>query len=64
MMGAEGRLRLALEMSDGLREIAKAGIRARKPEYGDQQVGEELEALLLGRDLATAVRRARLTPTR
>lgn len=64
MMSPQERLRRALEMSDEVREVAKAGIRARHPQYGDRQVGEELEVLLLGRELANTVRRARLTATR
>jgi hypothetical protein len=64
LMSPQERLRLALTMSDELREVAKAGIRARHTESPDQQVGEELEVLLLGRELATAVRRARLMPAR
>ncbi len=63
-MGPQARLRLAMEMSDELREVAKAGIRARHPEYDDVQVREELEVIVLGRDLAAAIRRARLTPAR
>ena len=63
-MGAKERLRLSLEMSDELREVAKAGIRARHPGYGSQEVDDELEALMLGRDLAAAARRARLTLAR
>lgn len=63
-MGPQERLRRSLEMSDELLGIAKAGIRARHPEYVDQQVREELEVLVLGRDLASVVRRARLTAGR
>jgi hypothetical protein len=59
LMSPQERLRRSFEMSDELREVAKAGIRARHPEYGDPQVGAALEVLLLGRDLASAVRRAR-----
>jgi hypothetical protein len=51
-------------MSDELREIARAGIRSRHPEYGERQVRDALEDLLLGEELATAARRARLAPTR
>jgi len=63
-LGPGGRLRLAAELSDDLREIATAGIRSRHPEYDDRQVAEELADLLLGEELATAARRARLSPTR
>jgi hypothetical protein len=63
-MGPQARLHLALQMSEELREVAKAGIRARHPGFTDRQVREELEVLLLGRDLGTVVRRARLAPTR
>lgn len=63
-LGAERRLQLAAEMSDELREIAKAGIRSRHPEYTEQQVRERLEDLLLGEQLAARARRTRLTPSR
>lgn len=63
-MGPQQRLRLGAEMSDEIRQLAIAGIRSRHPEYSDQQVGDALEDLLLGRDLATAARRTRLAPSR
>lgn len=61
-MGPEERLRRSLEMSDDLREIAEAGIRARHPGYAEQEVREELEVLVLGSGLTSAFRRARLIP--
>ncbi len=63
-MRPQQRLRLAAEMSDELREIAKAGIRSRHPGSSDQQVSLKLEALLLGEELAVAARRSRLAPGR
>jgi hypothetical protein len=63
-MGPQRRLWLAAEMSDELREIAKAGIRSRHPEYGEQQVTDGLEDLLLGEELASTARRTRLAPSR
>jgi len=63
-MGPQQRLRLAAEMSDEVRELAKAGIRSRHPEYSDRRLSAALEDLLLGEELATAARRTRLAPTR
>jgi DNA-binding HxlR family transcriptional regulator len=60
-LSRQERLCHSLEMSDELREVATAGIRARHPEYADQQLREELELVVLGPDLARAVRRARST---
>jgi hypothetical protein len=63
-MSPQERLRRSLEMSDELREVAMAGIRARHPEYADRQVREELETVVLGPDLARAVRRAQANANR
>lgn len=63
-MRPEQRLQLALEMSDEVRELAKAGIRGRHPAYTDTEVADALEALLLGTDLAMAARRGRLASAR
>lgn len=58
-MGPQERIRRMLEMSDEIREVTTAGIRARHPEYGDRRVREELEDVVLGPDLAKAIRLAR-----
>lgn len=41
-MGPEGRLLLALRMSDLAREFAKAGVRDRHPQFTDGEVLREL----------------------
>jgi len=58
------RLRRALEMSDDLREIARAGIRSRHPGWTPEQVQEDLEELMLGKELARMARQARRVPAR
>ena len=47
-MGAEGRLHRAMTMCDEAREVARAGIQARHPEYGDEDAKWALFRLLLG----------------
>jgi len=44
------RLAIAAEMSDEARALAEAGIRARHPEFSDDELRAALVALLLGRD--------------
>jgi hypothetical protein len=55
----EDRLRRAVEMSDELREITRAGIRSRHRGWTPEQVQDELEDLMLGEDLAMKARLAR-----
>jgi len=43
-MDEQGRLRAALELSDTVREIRLAGLRARHPELSDRQVVARLVA--------------------
>jgi hypothetical protein len=50
-MGAEARLRLAVEMSEDVRRISRDAIRTRHPEYDDERVRRALFRLLLGEDL-------------
>lgn len=47
-MGPEGRLHRAMTLCDEAREVARAGIWARHPEYGDEDVRWALFRLLLG----------------
>lgn len=42
------RLAVAAEMSDEIRAVTEAGIRARHPDYSDDQVRAELIGILLG----------------
>jgi hypothetical protein len=56
------RVALAFEMSAAARALSEAGIRHRHPAWGDGQVQDALMEMLLGRELANAVRRAPLVP--
>ena len=47
-MGPEARVRLALEMSELVRQCARAGIAARNPSYSARQVTEALIHQLYG----------------
>ncbi|HYV38717.1 MAG TPA: hypothetical protein VE988_23735 [Gemmataceae bacterium] len=44
-------LKMAMEMSDFMRDIAAAGVRRRHPEYDEQQVKMALIRLTAGEDL-------------
>jgi hypothetical protein len=59
-MPPEERLRMAVEMSEEVRALAEAGIRARHPALSDREVQDALEELLLGSELAAAARRRKL----
>jgi hypothetical protein len=48
--GSTRRFQQALELSDFLREMAKAGLRARHPEYSDEELVRAL-TLQLHRDV-------------
>jgi hypothetical protein len=50
-MSPSRRLELALEMSDALRGVVTAGVRARHPDYSDQQVRLAVARLWLGDEL-------------
>jgi Rv0078B-related antitoxin len=54
-MKDEQRSGLALRMSDDAREISRGGIRARHPDYSEEQVKRALVALLYGADAAAKV---------
>lgn len=58
------RLAIGATMSDEIRILAEAGIRARHPTYTDAQVAYALAQILLGGELAAKVDRSRLTRTR
>lgn len=47
-LGPEGRLRLACQMSDMVRELARARIRGWHPDWTDDQVRDELLFELYG----------------
>ena len=48
-MTTEERLRLALEMSDSLREVALAGLRSRRPDLDEDALSRELMQIMYGR---------------
>lgn len=49
------RLNLALDMSEAIRDLAKAGILKRYPDISDEELRKRLGALLLGRELSIKV---------
>ena len=50
-LGSAGRARVAAKLSTDTRELARAGIRARHPEYRDEEVENALRRLVLGDEL-------------
>jgi hypothetical protein len=52
MSGAQ-RVALAAQLSEDVRAVALAGIRARHPEYSEREAWYALQRLLLGDDLFT-----------
>ncbi len=54
-MTPAARLRLALEMSQAVIELAEAGIRQRYPEIGPEELRKRLGALMVGRELSIKV---------
>lgn len=46
-IGETGRARIAAEMTDLLRDLAVAGVKHRHPEYGEEQVLQEVLAIFL-----------------
>jgi hypothetical protein len=47
-MTTEERLRLALEMSDSLRNVALAGLHSRRPDLKDEALSRELVRVMYG----------------
>jgi hypothetical protein len=56
-MTPEERLSAAAEMSDALRRLVEAGVRIRHPNATPAQVEAAIAEVLLGPDLAAALRR-------
>jgi hypothetical protein len=50
-LGPAARSRLAARLSADVRELTRAGIRARHPEYGAEEVELAIRRLLYGDDL-------------
>jgi hypothetical protein len=55
-MGGRGRVAVAFRLSEALRRIASAGIRARHPEYSDEEIRLAHARLILGDVLIRAMR--------
>ncbi len=53
-LGGPGRLELAMRMSDEARDLTRAGIAARHPDYTPDDVEHALRRMLLGDDLFRA----------
>lgn len=58
-MTPQDRLRLAADMSDEIRELARDGIRSRHPDWTADEVESGLEDILLGVRVAGIVRAGR-----
>ncbi|MCI0498822.1 MAG: hypothetical protein L0Y36_03950 [Planctomycetales bacterium] len=50
-MGLQGRAKLTFQLCDNLREITRAGIRHRHPDYTEQQVTHAYLRLILDKEL-------------
>lgn len=53
-LGPEGRVALAVQLSEQAREISKAGIQMRHPDYSEDDLAHALYRMLLGDDLYRA----------
>lgn len=53
-LGPEGRAALGILLSEQAREISKAGIQMRHPDYSEEDVAHALYRMLLGDDLYRA----------
>ena len=62
-LGAAGRVRLAATLSADARQLTRAGIRARHPEYADEAVEMALRRILYGDDLVRRAWPGRPLPT-
>ena len=50
-MGMEGRARMAMELSDGLRSIIESGVRQRHPDYDENMVRLAAIRITIGEEL-------------
>ncbi len=50
-LSPEVRLQMAFQASDSLRNIVKAGVKLRHPDYDQQQVNREVVRLMIGDSL-------------
>lgn len=53
--GSSRRFKMACALSEGVRELSRAGIRSRHPEYSDEDVELAMRRVLLGEELFQAV---------
>jgi hypothetical protein len=63
-MRPKDRVQAALEMTEHVREIARAGVRARHPDWTLSQVEDAVAELLLGTELARTARERRIALAR
>jgi hypothetical protein len=63
-MAPEARVALAAALSDEIRAVAAAGIRARRPGDSGEQVAMAFARIVLGRDLADAAYRVQADTSR
>ncbi|HBE80842.1 MAG TPA: hypothetical protein DDW65_24105 [Firmicutes bacterium] len=54
-MSPSQRFKMAIEMSEAIRDLAKTGILKRHPGISDEELRKRLGALLLGRELSIKV---------
>lgn len=47
-LGPSGRFRIAAELTNVVRDLARAGIRKRHPDYSPEQVADELVRMIYG----------------
>ena len=47
-MGPSGRFLIAAELTNAVRDLARAGIRSRHPDYSPERVDEELLRIIYG----------------
>ena len=63
-MSPATRLAIAAALSDEVRSLAAAGIRARRPGDSEEHVARAFARIVLGRDLADAAHRVRADASR
>lgn len=63
-MSPATRLAIAAALSDEVRALTAAGIRARRPGDSEEQIARAFARIVLGRDLADAAERVRADSSR
>ncbi len=54
-MSPAQRFKLAMEMSEAVRDLAKIGVLKRHPDISDEELRKRLGALLVGRELSIKI---------